>query len=113
MDEVGAPLKDAGVRATTTSHRNTPARDRSRARHRTLPRPRRIDEHQDPAPHPHRVRVPRIPTTHRARDARPRITPTASSRPQLTHGSNRRATYLPIGTRSSELDRAIWRGAPR
>ena len=73
--------QDARVRATATSDRRAPARDRRRARHRTVARPRRINEHQDPTPHPHRVRVPRTPTAHRARDARPRITPTPPPRP--------------------------------
>ena len=91
--ELGAPLQHARVRATATSDRNPPARDRRRARHRTVARPRRINEHQDPTPHPHRVRVPRPPTPRRARDARPRRTPTPAPRPNMTHGNDRRASY--------------------
>ncbi len=94
MDRMGTPLPHPRVRASPTSHRHPPRRDRRRARHRPLPRPRRIHQHQDPTTHPHRVRVPRLPTPRRPRDARPRRTPTPPPRPNMTHGNNRRAPYL-------------------
>jgi hypothetical protein len=83
-------------RSRCTPDRRAPPRDRRRARHRLVPRPRRINEHEDPAPHPHRVRVPWTRTTRRARDARPRLPPTPSPRPRLTHGNNRRASYVRV-----------------
>src|SRR5262249_1145806 len=107
MDDLGAPLADPGVRAPPTQDRNTPASNRRSARHRTIARTHRINKHQDSASHPHRVRLPRTPTTRPARDPRPRITPTPPPRPNMTHGNNRRAPYLPIGARLRAPDPAL------
>jgi transposase len=70
--------------------------------HAPLPRTDRIHQHQDPVTDPNRVRVPRPRTPHRPRNARPRQPPTTTPRSNLTHRSDRRATYGLAGRGSLE-----------
>jgi hypothetical protein len=90
------------IRATTVvfpfRNQELSSIDRRHPRPRAVTGTRRIDQHQNSPSHAHCLRLPRSRATHCPRHARPWRLSTEATGSELTHGNDRRATFLrPVG----------------
>ena len=91
LDRLSPPLPDPPLRQAPADHRRPPRHHPGLDRAPPVQRPDRVGQHKDPAHHSDGVRVRKPRRPHRPGHAQPRRPQARDSRPDLTHGSVRRA----------------------